>query len=561
MRSLVFSLLFIGFVSKAQLIFVQELHEDTPSTQHYFGDALDSDGGFVAVSCVHGVNPKSWSGGYIQLYKNENNKLAPLAKLYPNISSGQDRMGQNAIAIHGNKVIVGDWMNTNQKYGAAHVFEFNEDGSWKFLYTLSVNDSEGIKSFGESVAIYNDIAVVGATSSVYIYQLHDESFKLIEMLSGEDDSGFGNNIALHEDLLIISSEWGDDKELKNTGWVDVFKRQSNGRYSKVDRLHGSKYDQAELEYGSSLDFDGEHLVIGAPDRDMGTLGAAGSIDVYKLEGDKFKFISEVYAHDMKRNKHRFGEKVVVEEGVIAVGEAQSVDHHGSIYTYEIEDEEINFIGKLESDKDTYYGNDLGQNGIAVSRELVIGGVPGDSYCDTDKDWGRGGCGSVLVYKMSLNKGLDNISSNNPIEKVTDPELLKIIKKEKLENARNDHINGDGLFIAQNRDDQKWGMFQYYKQIIPMEFDSIEFYGWNDPVTRVMKEGLWGAYPFDNVDAKGVSCEYDEIRLYTFEGQMCVAGKKEGLWRWVNWYTGIEYTGLKVKYHQELYIPRGWSPGF
>jgi hypothetical protein len=104
------------------------------------------------------------------------------------------------------------------------------------------------------------------------------------------------------------------------------------------------------------------------------------------------------------------------------------------------------------------------------------------------------------------------------------------------------------------------MYQSGKELIPMKYEHIDFYGWNQSYTFVQKEGKWCIYYGGFSTANhNTFCGYDELKKFTHKNFHYVAGKQDGKWRWVNWYNGSVNNDSK-KYYQELYIYSSWNPG-
>lgn len=108
---------------------------------------------------------------------------------------------------------------------------------------------------------------------------------------------------------------------------------------------------------------------------------------------------------------------------------------------------------------------------------------------------------------------------------------------------NDPVNQDGLFIARNKKTKQWGYFQmsYDQVLIPMEYDSIQFFNFNQPFTIVMNDGKYGIFSFGLPGELLVECIYNDCKYFT-EGQgvykkYLIAVKKDNQWMWLDWYNG------------------------
>ncbi|MDB0011676.1 WG repeat-containing protein [Crocinitomicaceae bacterium] len=114
----------------------------------------------------------------------------------------------------------------------------------------------------------------------------------------------------------------------------------------------------------------------------------------------------------------------------------------------------------------------------------------------------------------------------------------------------DQNNGDGALKARSKKTKKWGMYQFLDEensteLIPMAYDSLNFYPFNGKYTAVYNNGKVGFYLSHwsyNEDAKeSVLCIYEDYKTFNKEedNTKVLAVKKDGKWGWINWLTGEE----------------------
>ena len=113
----------------------------------------------------------------------------------------------------------------------------------------------------------------------------------------------------------------------------------------------------------------------------------------------------------------------------------------------------------------------------------------------------------------------------------------------------DPNNGDGALKARNKKTKKWGMYQFLdmnmeeKELIPMQYDSLNFYPFNGKYTAVYnneKVGFYLSYwSYDKQAKETVACKYDDYKRFDADGVSKLAVKKNGKWGWVDWLTGEE----------------------
>jgi len=132
------------------------------------------------------------------------------------------------------------------------------------------------------------------------------------------------------------------------------------------------------------------------------------------------------------------------------------------------------------------------------------------------------------------------------------------KKYNFDIVKNDPNNGDGVVKVRNKTTKKWGMYQIYSldeiiELIPTEYDSVDFFGFNAFYTKVYKKGKAGIYlcqwSYGDKAKQTIKCEYQDFKTilidtdveggdYSFSVNY-IAAKKNNKWGWINFMTGEE----------------------
>ncbi|OQB26427.1 MAG: hypothetical protein BWY10_02125 [Chloroflexi bacterium ADurb.Bin180] len=167
------------------------------------------------------------------------------------------------------------------------------------VLTVSASDSAPGDLFGTSVAMGQDVAVVGApgadggTGAVYVLVRTQsgtpqwtQAAKL-KPSSGEPGDAFGASVDIDGDTIVVGAP-GEDRDAENAGGVYVFKRSDRdyGQWSEGRRLRCSA-PTPNAGCGSSVAISGPVLVAGAPGHSSG-VGAAylfdrlGNSDIFLL---------------------------------------------------------------------------------------------------------------------------------------------------------------------------------------------------------------------------------------------------------------------------------------
>ncbi len=191
-----------------------------------FGGAVSIDGNIVAVGAT-GDDDNGSNSGSAYLFNASTGEQ--LHKLLPSDGTADDSFG-DSIAIHGGLVVVGspedDHLGSNS--GAVYVFEV---ASGTQIRKIAPDDGAEGDWFGESVAIQDSLVAVGArldddngASSGSAYVFNALNGALVAKLLPSDGAAFysfGNDIAIDNDIVIVGSVWDFDNG-PNSGSAYVF---------------------------------------------------------------------------------------------------------------------------------------------------------------------------------------------------------------------------------------------------------------------------------------------------------------------------------------------------
>jgi hypothetical protein len=163
-----------------------------------------------------------------------------IRKLTASDGAAGDAFGQS-VAIYGDTVIVGAFQDTigNLGQGSAYIFERNQGGTnnWGEVKKLTASDGAANHTFGRSVAIYEDKAIITASRSLfnevtpgaaYIFERNQggaNNWGEVDKLTASDGVGFdqfGVSVAIYEDTAIVGASTDDIGSNVNQGSAYVF---------------------------------------------------------------------------------------------------------------------------------------------------------------------------------------------------------------------------------------------------------------------------------------------------------------------------------------------------
>jgi len=183
----------------------------------------------------------------------------------------------NSVAISGNTVVVGAH-GYNSSAGTAYVYEYDETSKlFVQIARLRASDTAAGDEFGSSVAIANDVIVIGATAdddggsnfgSAYIFEKPSlgwstatETAKLTASDAAVDDY-FGFCVAISRDIIVIGA-YGDDDSGPTSGSAYLFKKPLSGWVTATETAKLTASDAAAGDYfGDGVAINGDIVVIG-----------------------------------------------------------------------------------------------------------------------------------------------------------------------------------------------------------------------------------------------------------------------------------------------------------
>lgn len=262
--------------------------------------------------------------------------------------------------------------------GAVYVFEQGSLGLWREVGKLKPLDSSDHDRFGFSVSVHGNRLAASArddddrganSGSVYLFERDGlgrwiQEAKLL-LPNDSERAYFGWSLALGEEVLAVGAK-GDDESGVDAGAVYVY-RYAGGHWAleqKIAPENLSSYDG----FGMSMDFDGDSIAVGAPNRDSGEVDS-GSVFLYRWNGSRWALNEMFEALEPERGGH-FGWDLAVDGNRVAAvglrnGESDTIAH---VF-------EENALGDWENEKALFGKNVVPIIGrsVALSEGVVSAG--------------------------------------------------------------------------------------------------------------------------------------------------------------------------------------------
>lgn len=231
----------------------------------------------VAISedtIVIGASGISIHPGTAYVYVRDANTWSIQSQLLASDGALNDRFG-SGVAIDGDTILVGssnDLVN-GISTGSAYVFE-RAGESWSELSKLLAEDGLGGDGFGQSLSLYQNTAIIGASGSndnggssgsAYIFDRTGDSWDQVAKLLPSDGypvGRFGTSVAVEDTHVLVGATGGS----RDQGGVYLFQRSGNS-WSESAKLRGDSPGERD-EFGRSVALSGNTGMVGAS-RDPG----------------------------------------------------------------------------------------------------------------------------------------------------------------------------------------------------------------------------------------------------------------------------------------------------
>ncbi len=343
----------------------------------------DSFGFDIAISdgiAAIGAPFEGGKGAAYIYYKNEiNNSWEEVKKITASDGEFGDRFGWS-VSINGDYIIVGA-NSKNNSTGAAYIYNRNKIGEeWGEVKKITASDGISNDFFGASVSINGNYAIVGAfgnnlsLGAAYIFYKNkvDGVWGQIKKLTASNQGfydTFGASVSINGDYAIVGADGANEQ----TGAAYIFYKNKIGEeWGQIKKLMAS--DQNILEaFGSSVSISENYAIVGAFRKNNST-GAAYIFDKNK-EGEKWGEVKKLMASDGV-NRDQFGFAVAISGTYALIGAYNKNKNIGAAYIYD-KDETINGSewGQIKKLHNNLLGEENDYFGYSVaidSLDMIVG---------------------------------------------------------------------------------------------------------------------------------------------------------------------------------------------
>jgi VCBS repeat-containing protein len=299
----------------------------------FFGQSVSVSGNRALVG-ASGDAHNGFGSGSAYVFDFDNSSWSETAKLTPGDGSENDRFG-HSVSLAGDRVLVGAYNDdvNGDWSGSAYVFDFN-GMSWNETAKLAPADGAEGDSFGFSVSLSGDRALVGAyrddpngtdSGSAYVFDFNGTVWRETDKLSPSDgaaDDSFGRSVSLSGDRALVGAHEDDDNGTESgSAYVFDIDGSSWSETAKLTAAGSSSQDR----FGVSVSLYGDQALVGAyGDDDNG--GFSGSAYLFDFDGSSWSETAKLAPADGAAGDF-FGRSVSLSEGRALIG-AYRDDHDG-----------------------------------------------------------------------------------------------------------------------------------------------------------------------------------------------------------------------------------------
>jgi hypothetical protein len=292
-----------------------------------FGSAVALDEGTAVVGVPPEENVAEPGTGIVAVFTHEGGSWRRSSTITPGKRASGGDFGA-AVAVAGTTVIVGAPLPSNPlgpHGGTVTVFD-RDGGTWRRSAELSSDDPSGVDRVGASVALNDDVAIVGApadvdgrgdgTGAAYVFTRAAGRWKTGTKLIGDDGvDEFGRSVTLDGDVAVVGARRIDGGRSTDSGVAFVYER-SNGRWTKQTELtpgDGVRDDS----FGAELETNRRTVLVGAPTETNAVGPNAGAAYVFARPETRW----DLQAHliNDQSPSHQFGTAIALEDGLAIVG--------------------------------------------------------------------------------------------------------------------------------------------------------------------------------------------------------------------------------------------------
>ena len=368
------------WIEQAKLVASDETRGD------YFGISVAIDGDTVLVG-AHRTNEPFADGGSVYVFERTGENWNQTAKIVPPDGDNFAYFGFS-VGLDADTAIIGATRDdeSGEDAGAAYVFIRNQFG-WVLQEKLIGNNTKSDDNFGYAVDVDGDFAIVTSPrnkggGAAYIYQREGTQWTQkrnrirIRMIpiDPEGASSFGASVDISGEMAVIGATGG----VVNgdvVGAAYIFTRNEPPFWNQHTKLVASDRQGGD-QLGFAVAINGNEIIAGAPKHSVGGFGS-GAAYIFE-QREETAWVEAVKLSDGETaSEDNFGVSVAI-SGNFAISGAQQDDdiapNAGAVYVFERSGSL--WLQRSKITVEDARAGDLFGNAVAMSGETVLIGAPG-----------------------------------------------------------------------------------------------------------------------------------------------------------------------------------------
>jgi len=306
-----------------------KLYADDATPSDVFG-YCDASGDTIVVGVPFDDTAAGENAGSVYVFRRIDGVWTQISHLYANDAVADDRFG-GGVAIDGDTIVIGAEQHDtfgDDRSGKAYIFrELN--GVWTQVATLVAGDVSINAEFGRGIDINNGTIAIGAryahsddefTGAVYLFREVAGQWTQIAKLTADDGvymDEFGATVAIDEDIAVVGARFHGG----GVGKAYVYREGDNG-WTQEASLGVTPSNSFDYFGGNVAVHDGT-IVVGAINYDLPGLMDAGAAFVFeKVEGAWVR--TEMLLDPTPSYSERAGISVGIDDDVIAVSSSRTL---------------------------------------------------------------------------------------------------------------------------------------------------------------------------------------------------------------------------------------------
>jgi hypothetical protein len=317
---------------------------DGAGLDEYYGNSVSIHGDVAIVGAreYYEVGPDSGTA-YLFRYISEDDEWMEVERLVPSDHSPWMMFG-HATAAAEDHVVVAAVQDAEGGMFAGALYVFHDSGNgWVEVAKLVAPDAEAGDHLGYSVDTHGDVIVTGVlgdddqgtnAGAAYVYRRDGNSWNMEMKLTASDgglNDWFGSSVAVHDDVIVVGAELADDSGTQSgAAYVYRFDGTTWVEEEKIAASDGFAGDR----FGFAVDVAQDMMLVGAPQHD-GADWNGGAAYLFAFDGEGWSE-SEKLLPDGYAVADEFGGSVAISSSRVVVGShLDAGDNAGSIYIYSL----------------------------------------------------------------------------------------------------------------------------------------------------------------------------------------------------------------------------------